>query len=153
MSAVSFSDFQKVQRPYYKEEHLMFQEAIRKFLEKEADIYRFNGKIPVIWYIMLRPGRISKIVGLDKIKENRYYVDYEARMHEGDIVPDTEDVRRLLGAVLFLFDDTNALDDFLNTQLPFVSVLDSDGNELVIEDLEKIKSVLQHREDELSERL
>ncbi len=119
----------------------------------KADIFRFNGKIPVIWYIMLRPGRISKIVGLDKIKENRYYVDYEARMHEGDIVPDTEDVRRLLGAVLFLFDDTNALDDFLNTQLPFVSVLDSDGNELVIEDLERIKFVLQHREDELSERL
>ena len=53
---------------------------------------------------------------MDKIKENRYYVDYEARMHEGDIVPDTEDVRRILGAVLFLFDDTNALDDFLNRQ-------------------------------------
>lgn len=119
----------------------------------EADIYRFNGKIPVIWYIILRPGKISEIVGLDKIKENRYYVDYEARMHEGDIVPDTEDVRRILGAVLFLFDDTNALDDFLNTQLPFVSVLAPDGNELVIEDLERIKSVLQHREDELTERL
>ena len=39
MSVVSFSDFQKAKRPYYKEEHLMFQDAIRKFLEKEAAPY------------------------------------------------------------------------------------------------------------------
>ena len=39
MSVLSFLDTQKAKRPYYKEEHYMFQDAIRKFLEKEAAPY------------------------------------------------------------------------------------------------------------------
>lgn len=120
---------------------------------QQADLCRYNGKIPVIWYIMLKPGKIAEIDGLEKIRSNRYFVTYEERLHVGDTVPDTEDVRRLLGAVLLLFDDDAALDDFLRRDVPFVSVLDSDGNELVIDNVERNKSVLKHREDEASERL
>ena len=39
MSIVSFSEPGKAKRPYYNEEHLMFQDALRKFLEKEAAPY------------------------------------------------------------------------------------------------------------------
>ena len=39
MSVGLFSGLQRGKRPYYKEEHLLFQEALRKFLEKEAAPY------------------------------------------------------------------------------------------------------------------
>ena len=120
---------------------------------QQEETYRFNGKIPVIWYVMLKPGKIAEITGWDTIKKNRYYVTCEERLHIGDTVPDTEDVRRLLGAVLFLFDDENALDDFLRMENQPISVIDCDGNELVIDDLERKKAILKHREDELAERL
>ncbi len=119
----------------------------------KENLCRFNGKIPVIWYIMLKPGKIAEINGLEEIRNNRFFVTCEERLHIGDTVPDTEDVRRLLGAVLFLFDDEETLDDFLREDVPFISVLDYEGNELVIDDSERLKAILKHREDDLSERL
>ena len=39
MSVLSFLEPGKVKRPYYNEEHYMFQDALRKFLEREAAPY------------------------------------------------------------------------------------------------------------------
>lgn len=39
MSALTFLEPHKAKRPYYSEEHLMFQDSLRKFLEKEAAPY------------------------------------------------------------------------------------------------------------------
>ena len=39
MTVLSFLEPQKIRRPYYKEEHFMFQDSLRKFLEKEAAPY------------------------------------------------------------------------------------------------------------------
>ena len=116
-------------------------------------LYEFGSKIMVVWHITLKPGKICKITGPDKIRSHRSFVAYEERMWPGDVVEATGDVRQIFGAFVFAFDNERELKEFWEKEPLDIRVLDENGRNMVVDDTDRCRRIIKYRESELSERL
>lgn len=122
-------------------------------IDTNRRFYEFNHKIVVVWYIILKPGKICKVSDLEHIRASKNYVSFEERLRVGDAVPATGDVQQLFGVFAFVFDNEEELNDFWEKELLDIVVLDENGNNLVIDDIDRCRQILKYRESEISERV
>lgn len=114
--------------------------------------YEFNYKIVIVWYIILKPGKICKISGLEQLFANKNFVSYEERLRVGDVVPATGDVQQLFGVFAFVFDNKQQLNDFWEKESTNILVLDEKGENLVIDDIDRCRQIVKYRESKLFEK-
>lgn len=94
--------------------------------------YNYNDGLCIILSISTKTGIISKIQGLERIKEYPYIVDISQRYKEGDFVPNTGDVRqRVLEFVAYIKNpsESKAFFDYIYSTL---SIQDELGNDMII---------------------
>ena len=104
-------------------------------LLKEDDIY-LDGKIAAQVLPTIRAGRISKIHGIDKIKEHPNVVSVFERFQIGDYVEETHNVNQRFGEIDIVCDDKNVLKDIVEWIYETLEILDEDMKDMQVSRLD-----------------
>lgn len=101
---------------------------------KRDDDAHFRGKWAATLWFLLKEGKIGKISGLKDVDHDTRIVANVQRLYEGDIVQHdwigTE--KQVLTRLYIVCDTKSELDDTLNEYMNNVSVVDKNGNEMLL---------------------
>lgn len=105
------------------------------------DLYRLNGKYVSNLFPMMKQGKISKIVGFDKIVNMPEVVSAALRHEEGEMVEATKTVNQRVGEINIKTDSIEQMAFVIREIYDVLDVLDENGRSLVVSKL-PVKEVL-----------
>lgn len=94
--------------------------------------YMLNGGIALLMSVSVKPGVMSKIVGLDDISNDKSVVYARQNFPEGTVIPDSGDVSQRVAAVGGYVKSREEEIDFINRFYDTFKVLDENGNDMII---------------------
>ena len=111
-------------------------------LETDDDT-RLRGKWASTLWILLKKGHIAKIEGMDKLGEDSRVVANIQRLHEGDdVLPEwIGNEKQVLTRMYLVCDSKQELADCLKEYQTKISVLDDEGNNLVLKGFDVDKAL------------
>lgn len=96
-----------------------------------SDYIKLKGRVATLLFLVLRPGKIKNISGVENIKDIPAVVSYFQRADVGDSIGNRFDVTQRLGEVDFVSNNIEELKDTVNMIYDNIHVLDNDGKEMI----------------------
>lgn len=97
-----------------------------------VDCFKLNGGVACLLCFSVRPGKIEKVIGLESLSKNPDVVYARQIIPEGEVIPDSGDVRqRVAAAGLFIKDKNDfgaRIEEIYNTY----HVLDANGEDMIV---------------------
>ncbi len=123
----------------YDQREMLIRFALTGSEEKdelpEGDDPLLGGKCAATFWIPLQAGRIAKIVGLDKINEDKRIIANIQRLREGDDVDPswmgTE--KQIMTRLYFVCDSKEELAAAIKEYKECIRVLDDEGNDMIVD--------------------
>lgn len=101
-----------------------------------VDCFKLNGGIGCLICFSVRPGKMAKVVGLDVLLANPNIVYARQIISEGEIIPDSGDVRQRVAAAGIYVKDKSEVRDFINYLYDTYHVYDENGEDMIISKFE-----------------
>lgn len=110
---------------------------------KKDDDARLRGKWAATLWFLLKAGKIYKIIGLDKLKQDKKVIANIQRLHEGDeVLPEwIGNEKQVLTRIYLVCDSKMELADTLKYYMNTVKVLDTDGNNMLLKGFDVNKAL------------
>ena len=94
--------------------------------------YDYNGHVCMILSIACRPGKIAKISGLEQISKDSRIFSTSQRYKEGEIIPDSGDVKQRVAEFVAYLPDRAAISTFIQFVYDNLKILDAHGNDMIV---------------------
>lgn len=91
-----------------------------------------NGDICLILSVACRPGKITKLSGMDIIKANPRVLSASLRHHVNDIIPSSGDIQQRVAEFVAILPDRASIEPFLSFVYDSLTILDEDGKDMII---------------------
>lgn len=102
-----------------------------------ADCYKLNGGVGLLMCASVKPGLLYKVQGFEEIRRHCNVIYARQIIPEGEVIPDSGDVRQRAAAIgAYLkseLDVPSFLNDFYNTY----RIIDESGNDMIISKFEQ----------------
>lgn len=99
------------------------------------DLFKFNGMHSIQMDFTCRPGKIGKFVGLEEINANPLVSSCFCRYENGEIVPDSGDVRQRVCEIGLLIDQETTVRNAVSWVQSKFDVLDEHGKSMLVSPL------------------
>ena len=96
------------------------------------DCYKLNGGVALLLCFCVRPGKIARITGMDKLLKDQRVVYGRQNLNEGDVVPDSGDVQQRVAAAGLYVPVGEKVSDLIDYVYSTYRVMDEDGNDMII---------------------
>jgi len=108
-------------------------EMINRMEIDDIDEKKFSG-FGANLTVLLKPGKISRIVGLERLKDIEGVLDYTLSYEEGDVLSDdiVGTLQQVGLRILFHTHVPNRLNEGISSVLNFVDFVDESGNSLIL---------------------
>lgn len=100
------------------------------------DVYKLNGKKAMIFAVSCRPGKISRFKGLEEIASNPNVISTDLRVHPGETVPNSGDVKQRVLEFVAIFDSEDERKEFISKTYATLSILDENDKDMIVSKLE-----------------
>ena len=94
--------------------------------------YLLNNGLALLFTISVRPGKIVKIEGLDKMLTHKNVVYGRQIIAEGETIPDTGDIAQRVAAIGAYLESKDMVSDFVKEVYDTYHVYDENGNDMII---------------------
>ncbi len=94
--------------------------------------YRLNGGKALLLTIAARPGKMEKVTGLEEIAQWEDVVYTRQIIEEGQVIPDSGDIRQRVAAIGAYLTDKNKKERFIDAVYETYTIKDENHNNLVI---------------------
>lgn len=101
-----------------------------------VECFKLNGGIGCLICFSVRPGKIAKVVGLDELLKNPNVVYARQIIPEGEIIPNSGDVRQRVAAAGIFVKDQTEINSFIEYLYQTYHVYDEDGQDMIISKFE-----------------
>lgn len=101
-----------------------------------VDCFKLDGGVGCLLCFSVRPGKMDKVIGMDGLKNMQNVVYARQIVPEGEIIPDSGDVRQRVGAVGIYLKDPSQLKDMIKRVYDTYHVYDEKGEDMLVSKFE-----------------
>lgn len=94
--------------------------------------YKLNGGVALLLCFCVKPGKIARITGMDKLLKDSRVVYGRQNLNEGDIVPASGDVQQRVAAAGVYVPAGENVNDLIDYVYDTYRVLDEDGKDMIV---------------------
>ena len=96
------------------------------------ECFKLNGGVGCLLCFAVRPGKISKVVGLDELKSMPGVVYSRQIIPEGEIIPESGDIRQRVGAAGIYVKEPSLLKPMIERVYDTYHVYDEKGEDMIV---------------------
>lgn len=106
---------------------------------KPENAYMLNGGTALLFTISVRGGKMCKIIGMDKILEHPYVIYGRQIVEQGEIIPNSGDIKQRVAAFGAYIPDNKELKSFVDFVYSTYHVYDENDEDMIVSKFEYVE--------------